>query len=196
MMMMWKLFRRKDCRFSWSWKFSSSEPRENQFSAPGFGFIISTLTPSWKSSPSLFCALDLTKLKMHYLLWSLLQWLQGLREERAENRQRDASVGLPRWINSPVSQQWDLGAWRSDLGKCRMQGLLHSPEGRWKSQEQTTKQPGNFWTLKAMIGLKLFPSCPNKNPVGPGDFMKSQRRLAGRPCGSRKGMGPWLHQIG
>ena len=48
-----------------------------------------------------------------------------------------------------------------------------------KSQEQTAKQPGNFWTLKAMIGLKPFPSCPNKNPVGPGDFMKSQRRLAG-----------------
>ena len=48
-----------------------------------------------------------------------------------------------------------------------------------KSQEQTAKQPGNFWTLKAMIGLKPFPSCPNKSPVGPGDFMKSQRRLAG-----------------
>lgn len=47
-----------------------------------------------------------------------------------------------------------------------------------KSQEQTAKQPGNFWTLKAMIGLKPFPSCPNKSPVGPGYFMKSQRRLS------------------
>ena len=70
---------------------------------------------------------------------------------------------------------------------------FHAPEGRWKSQEQTAKQPGNCWAFRTMVGP--FSSCTNKIPVGPGDFMKSQRRPPGWPCGMRKGMDHWLHQM-
>lgn len=38
-----------------------------------------------------------------------------------------------------------------------------------------------------MVGLKPFPSCTDKNPVGPGDFMKSLGRPSDGPCGTREG---------
>lgn len=107
---------------------------------------------------------------------------------------------MPLWVSPDGSALLSPGSGALVLGdqtwaNAGCKACSTPPKVDENSQEQTAKQPGNFWTLQAMISLKPFPSCPNKSPVGPGDFMKSQRRLTGRPCGSRKGMGPWLHQI-
>ena len=56
-------------------------------------------------------------------------------------------------------------------------------------------QPDQCWAFKAMVSLKLFPSRASKNPIGPEDFMKSLWKLSRWPCGMRKYMCHWLHQM-
>lgn len=81
---------------------------------------------------------------------------------------------MPLWVSpdrsallSPGSK--GLGAWRQTWANTGCKACSTPQKVDEKSQERH-EQPGNFWTLQAMIGLKPFHHVPTKVPDGPGDF--------------------------
>lgn len=80
-----------------------------------------------------------------------------------------------------------------------MQDLLHTQKVHKRVRNRSTDskcQLANCRAFKAMVGLKPFPLYANKSPAGPGHFMKSLWKPSGWPCGTRKYMGHWPHQMG
>lgn len=160
--MIGRLFRGKDCRFSLSWKVSSPGPREKSLFCPRFWFC-HLFTDTFIKGQSIFCALDLVKLSVHYLMWSLLQWLQAPWEMRAGNGQRGASVGSPQ--TEQLSCFPTVRAWCLETRPGQMQDpRLVPPSMPQKVGERARNRPRNSL---ATVGLSkpwlvLFHRVPTK----------------------------------